>query len=194
MAQASEWKELETEIVGDYDVFCVRRRLMCSPRTGDPHEFHVLEVPPCVKVIPFTADGRVVLVEQFRQAVQRISLEFPAGIVEPGEDAVAGAVRELEEETGYRAASAELIAEFDPDPSIQSNVVQVVVARGCTPDGERDQDDGEDVAVRLVDAGEVGDMIRRGELRHAATISAWTLYERLVPTSHSDDGGASASR
>lgn len=180
MTKAREWEELETEVVGDYDVFCVRRRLMCSPRTGEPHEFHVLDVPPCVKVIPFTADGRVVMVEQFRQAVQRGSLEFPAGIVEQGEDAVAGALRELEEETGYCAAGAERIAEFDPDPSIQSNAVQVVVAHGCTPSGERDQDEGEDVAVRLVDVGEVNGLIRSGELRHAASISAWALYERLV--------------
>lgn len=180
MERADEWDELETEVVGEFSAFCVRRRVMRSPRTGEPHEFHVLDVPPCVKVIAFTADGSVVLVEQFRQAVQRLSLEFPAGVLEPGEDAVAGALRELEEETGYCADSAEVLAEFDPDPSIQSNAVKVVVARGCRQVGRRDQDEGEAVAVRVVGADEINGLIRAGRLRHAATISAWALYERLA--------------
>lgn len=180
MAHARNWTRLNTDVVGDYDVFRVVRHVMRSPRTGDALEFHVLDVPCCVQVIPFTADGDVVLVEQFRQAVQRNSLEFPAGVVEPGEDPVAAAVRELEEETGYRAATAELLAEFDPDPSIQANEVRLVLARGCTRDGVVDQDDGEDVAVRLVSAAAIGELIRTGAIRHAAAISAWTLYQCLA--------------
>jgi hypothetical protein len=57
--------------------------------------------------------------------------------------------------------------------------VAVVLARACRPDGRRDQDDGEDVAVRVVSADEIDGLIRRGAIRHAAAISAWSLYERL---------------
>jgi ADP-ribose pyrophosphatase len=178
MARVRCWERLESEVVGDFDVFRVRRTRSRSPRTGATHEFHVLDVPHCVKVIAFTEDGAVVLVEQYRQAVERITLEFPAGVVEAGEDAVAAALRELEEETGYRAATAELLAEIDPDPAIQSNTIRIVVARGCTADGARDQDDGEDVAVRLVPADRVPALIREGRIRHAAAISAWYHYER----------------
>jgi ADP-ribose pyrophosphatase len=176
--KAREWERLATEVVGDYGAFSVRRHVMRSPRTGEPHEFHVLDVPSSVKVIPFTVDGRIVLVEQFRPAVQRLSLELPAGLVENGEDCVTAARRELEEETGWCAGEAELIGEIDPDPSIQTNPVRVVVARGCSLNGERDQDEGEDVAVRVVAAGEIDELIRTGAIRHAATISAWSLYER----------------
>jgi len=178
MTQARAWDSIENEVVGEYDAFSVRRHVMRSPRTGDLHAFHVVDVPMCVQVIPFTPDGRVILVEQFRQGVQRVSLEFPAGVVEDGEDPISTAVRELEEETGYRAEVAELLGDFDPDPAIQSNAIKIIVARGCRADGAQDQDDGEDVEVRIVAVDEVGALIDEGRIRHAASISAWHLHER----------------
>ncbi|HEX6133741.1 MAG TPA: NUDIX hydrolase [Longimicrobiales bacterium] len=178
MPRAREWEPVATELMADYDVFRVRRHVMKSPRTGGIRAFHVVDVPMCVHVIPFTADGRVILVEQFRPGVQKLSLEFPAGVVEEREEPVAAALRELEEETGYRAESAELIGDFDPDPAIQSNAISVIVVRGCVPDGCTNQDDGEDVEVRVVDEADIDELILGGRIRHAASISAWHLYER----------------
>jgi ADP-ribose pyrophosphatase len=176
MAHARNWEKLGSEPVGDFDVFRVRRTKLRSPRTGDVHEFHVLDVPLCVKVIPITDDGRVVMVEQFRQGVERVTLEFPAGVMEEGENPVEAALRELEEETGYCAGSAELLAEFDPDPAIQSNTVHVVVARDCRPTGQRHQDETEDVVVQLARVDEVPGLIRDGRIRHAVAIGAWYHY------------------
>lgn len=178
MSRAREWESVTSELVGEYDVFRVRKHVMKSPRTGDVHEFHVVDVPMCVHVIPFTADGQVILVEQFRPGVQKMSLEFPAGVMEECEEPVTAALRELEEETGYRAESAELLGDFDPDPAIQSNSINVIIARGCIADGRTDQDDGEDVEVRVVAVAEIDELIRSGRIRHAASISAWHLYER----------------
>lgn len=174
-----EWECISSEIMGDYDVFKVRRSVMRSPRTGDEHAFHMLDVPTCVKVIPVTDDGSIVLVEQYRQAVRRASLEFPAGVMEDGEDPIAAAMRELEEETGYRAQQAAVVGEFDPDPAIQANAIKLVVASGCTANGRKHQDDGEDVQVRVVRPEEVRSLIRDGTIRHAAAISAWYLYESM---------------
>jgi ADP-ribose pyrophosphatase len=170
-----DWERIESEEMGDYDVFTVRRHTARSPRTGAVHQFHVLDVPSCVVAIPFTGDGRVVLVEQFRHAVQRVSLEFPAGVMEDGETAVAAALRELEEETGYCAKTAELVAEFDPDPAIQSNAIKVVLARSCAEGGKRNLDSGEDVQVRLAGVEEVQRLIEEGVIRSAPAITAWTL-------------------
>lgn len=178
MTRAKEWDELESELVADYDVFRVTRHVARSPRTGEARPFHVLEVPSCVMAIPLTADGRIVLVEQYRQAIRRVSLEFPAGVVEDGEGALDAALRELEEETGFCAGSAALLGTFDPDPAIQSNTVSVVVAEACEPSGRRNQDRGEDVEVRIVEVAEVSGLIEAGEIRSAPSITAWSLFQR----------------
>jgi ADP-ribose pyrophosphatase len=180
MGRVQEWERIRSEEVAEYDVFTVMRHTARSPRTADVHEFHVLDVPTCAIVIALTDDGQVVLVEQYRHAVQRASLEFPAGVIEAGEPPVDGALRELEEETGYCAGAASLLGEFDPDPAIQSNAVKVVVAEACTPDGTRAQDSGEDVQVRVVGADEIGALIDSGEIRSAPAITAWMLYQRQL--------------
>src|SRR5690606_41668303 len=77
----SEWKSVASEIVGDYGAFRVRRHRMESPRTGGVHEFHVVDVPMCVHVVPFTTDGRVILVEQLRSEEHTSELQSRENLV-----------------------------------------------------------------------------------------------------------------
>jgi ADP-ribose pyrophosphatase len=173
---AQQWQRLESQVVGDYGVFRVVRHRSRSPRDGSVHEFHVLDVPPAVVVIALTGDGRVVMVEQYRHGSENVELEFPAGFIDEGEDAVDAALRELEEETGYCAGAAVRLVQFLPDPAKQTEPVQLVVARECTPVGERDQDGGEDVHTRLVRVDEVPELLRGGHIRSATDVAAWALF------------------
>lgn len=114
-------------------------------------------------VLPLTADGRVVLVRQLREAVGERLLEVPAGLNdEPGEPPLETARRELAEETGYRAASIEPLGRIHTSPGFVDEVCELFVARGCEPEGE--PEDGIEVvlvpfeeAVALVEAGEITD-------------------------------------
>src|SRR5581483_9471240 len=83
-----------------------------------------------VLVVPFLDDGRLVMIRQYRYPLDKFMLEFPAGHVDTGEDPQATAARELEEETGYRAAKVECVYKYHPSVSKSKQIVHVFEARG----------------------------------------------------------------
>jgi ADP-ribose pyrophosphatase len=106
-------------------------------------------------ILAETDQGEVVLVEQYRVPLGRTCLELPAGLIgddDGGDDDTveAAARRELEEETGYRAETIEVIGEFYSSPGMVSESFTLVRARGLTRVGEGGGTAGEDIAVRLV--------------------------------------------
>lgn len=183
------WHHERTETVHETRIFDVTRQWSRSP-DGDVSDFYVLALPDWVQVVPLLPDGRFVMVEQFRHGTRRVTIEFPAGIVEPGETPVECALRELEEETGYRAGSAELVGRVDPNAAIQDNELFIVVLLDCEPDGEVDLDDRECIQPRIVDPDEVDELIECGRFRDAYGIIAWDFYRRRVASKENREGGA----
>lgn len=171
------WTIERDDVVADYDVFCVRKIAARPPQSDDALDFHVVDGADSVTVIPITPDGRVILVNQYRQGIGQPSLEFPAGNIEGKEECEAAGLRELEEETGYRAKRQETIGKVFPDPALQRSTITIVAAYECVPSGERDQDEGEDVHTRLVTPEELNALIASGEIRFAVAIAAWHLFQ-----------------
>ncbi len=179
-AAARAWEVVEREPVADCQVFRVERLHVRSPRDGRTYERHVLAMPEWVNVVAFTGDGRVILVEQYRFGAGILSLEFPAGILEAGEDPAMGGLRELREETGYDSADAQAVGFVYANPALQDNRQHAVLARGCRPVAAPQQDEGEDVHLRLVTPDELHALIRDGTIRHALALATWLLCQDYI--------------
>src|SRR5947199_297052 len=79
------WKKTGTKKLADYRVYGVRSDTKVSPRTGQSHDFYIIEAVNWVNVIPITTDGKIVMVEQYRHGSDTIELEIPGGMMDEGE-------------------------------------------------------------------------------------------------------------
>ncbi len=98
LGQPQPWQIQSSEILVDCRIFKVRKDVVVSPRTGQPHDMFVLEQPNWVNVIPLTSDEQVVMVEQWRHGTRSVHLETPGGLMDDGETLEQCAERELLEE------------------------------------------------------------------------------------------------
>ena len=127
-------------------------------------------------VVPVTEDGKILMVRQYRNALDRYTLEVPAGglnsIEEPTLDA---ASRELEEETGYRSEEIEFLVSIYTTVAFCNEMVDVYLAEDLYP-GEQHLDDAEDIRVEAHELSDLLDMIYSGTMQDAKTVAAILAY------------------
>lgn len=122
-------------------------------------------------VILAIEDGHVLLVEQYRVPLGTNCIELPAGLIgdhDAGEDALTSAARELEEETGYRAATMELVGEFFSSPGMVSESFSLVRAIGLTKVADGGGVDGENITVHRVALSELSAFVAAKRAEHCA--------------------------
>lgn len=127
--------------------------------------------PGAVVVVPILDDGRLVLERQYRYPVGRVMLEFPAGKIDAGEAPLVCGMRELFEETGYRAAEWAHAADLHNAAAYSTEKIELWFARGLVA-GEQRLDDGEFIEVCLMTEGELDAAAARGDLTDAKTLIA----------------------
>lgn len=145
---------------------------------GHLHRVEIVRHAPSVVLIPFEADGRVVLVRQYRAPLARTTIEFPAGRVESGESPEDAARRECEEEIGRVPDTIERLHGLYPAPGFCDEELiffRVSGLRVPSPDSTRRPDDDEDIETRGVSIAEARAMLQRGEIVDLKTAYALTL-------------------
>ncbi len=144
---------------------------------GETVEREVVRHLGSVVVLPLLDDGRVVMIRNFRVSVERELLELPAGTREPGEEPGVCAVRELEEETGYTAATMEILCRFHLSPGMTDERMHGFVARGLRPSVQRLEID-EAIRPTIMSIPEVLGRMDSGEIEDAKTIAVVLLAVR----------------
>lgn len=177
----SPWSTLSEAPVVDFGIFRLRQKTVQHPATGAPHPRVVLDGPDWVNVVPVTAAGAVVLVRQYRFGTGSVTREIPGGLVDPGEEPEAAALRELEEETGYQAERLLSLGWSHPNPALQTNRLHSYLALGCRKVHEGHADPGEDLTVEEVSRAELPGLVLRGEISHALVLAALYLEHLIHP-------------
>ena len=171
------WRTTGSETEYTCPGFSVRRDDVVLP-DGTETDFHSVEEPPAVVILPFTPDGDVVVIEEWRQSVGRINRGRPAGTVDADDaDLDAVARRELAEETGYEADSLRYLCAVEPANGLLDSVHHYYLARGCEPTAERDLDFNESIRVEVADYDDLLEAVLDGTVRDGRTVIGVTRYE-----------------
>ncbi len=163
-----------SETVYDGRLVKVERRF----EKGSPQNFlEVVKHPGAAAVVALTRSGKLLLVSQFREATGGVLLEIPAGKLEPDEDPETCAYRELEEETGYRAGSLELLCSMFMSPGYCDEKIHIFAAAGLEPSAARPDED-EDVSPVEVEVDEAIRMMDDGRIQDAKTVAGILEFVR----------------
>ena len=181
-ANKAEAKVLSSEVVYQGPLFRVTKDRIVNP-AGAESVRDVVRHNGSVVILALDAskskkDPWVVMERQYRHAAAQTLWELPAGKLEPGEDALEGAKRELEEETGYRAKKWSLLVEYYASPGFLGESMKIFVAEGLVA-GDAHPEADEQIEFRLVKLSDVAKKIAKGGIMDGKTLVAVMLYERL---------------
>jgi ADP-ribose pyrophosphatase len=174
---------IASEIVYQGPLFRVLHDKLLEPG-GKPSERDVIRHNGSVVILAVDRsknkkDPWIVMEHQYRHAAQQYLWELPAGKLEPGEDPLVGAQRELEEETGYRARKWKPLVEYYGSPGFLGESMKVFLAEGLMA-GDAHPEDDEDIEFRLVKLSEIVEMIEKGATKDGKTLCSVLLYARRI--------------
>ncbi|MFC1574219.1 NUDIX hydrolase [Candidatus Latescibacterota bacterium] len=147
-------------------------------RGGSPEIYYSLAPPDYITIFAETPGNLIPVVQQYRPAVEAYTWEFPAGLLEEGEDPVQGSIRELREETGLEAVSSKYIGSYYPDTGRLDNTLHICHIKTTEPDPDFTPEPGMDVT--FVNRDELHHLIVTGEFRHLLHIAVISLIEMHI--------------
>ena len=144
---------------------------------GNTEEWDYIHHRGAAAVVPVTDDGRIIMVRQYRNALERFTLEIPAGALDdPEEPGINCSARELEEETGYRSENLEWLITLRTTVAFCNERIEVYVAKNLVP-SKQHLDPNEFVNVELQTVEEQKQMIFDGEIEDSKTVASILAYD-----------------
>ncbi|SCP95215.1 NUDIX domain-containing protein [Anaerobium acetethylicum] len=173
----AELKRLKRELIHKGSIIDLYKDYVEIPN-GNIAEWDFIGHKGAAAIVPVTDEGKILMVRQFRNAMDRNTLEIPAGGLNSGgqEPTIECAARELEEETGYKSQELEFLISIATSVAFCNEMIDIYVAKNLKP-SKQNLDDDEFVDVEEYSVDELCNMIFTGIIQDSKTISAILAYK-----------------
>lgn len=166
------WKKLSSEYLYKDTWFTIRKDTCEKPDGNIVTPYYVYEFPTWVSALALTEDGKVLMVRQYRHAIEETILEIPGGCVDESDpDNQTAIARELMEETGYEFSTFEYLGRISPNPSTNTNWMHMFLATGGRKVNEQSLDHNEDIEVVLLSLEELKQMLKEHTIVQAMHVT-----------------------
>lgn len=166
-------KTIESEMIYEGKILNLRRDKV-ETKSGRLSYREIVEHRGGAVAVAVTQDEKIVMVKQFRKAMERDVLELPAGKLEENEEPIEAIKRELSEETGYRAKDIKLMSVFHPSVGYTSEALYIFLAMNLEK-GSTNFDEDEDLEIVEIPFKEAVDMVVRGDIMDGKSIAGILL-------------------
>jgi len=171
-----KWKTLRKEYIFKSQWLTVRKDAVKLPSGVELDDFYVLEYPDWVVVIARTENDKYLIEKQYRHGIDLECFELCAGIVEPKEESLEAAKRELLEETGFTADNWTYLSSSAPNASAMTNLCHCFIAEGAKKTCGTNLDLSEDIEICEVNESELLRLLKEGKIIEANMRSAIWEY------------------
>ena len=173
-----EIKRIDRKLIAKGSIIDYYHDIMLLP-DGSTTEYDLVSHKGAAAVRPVLSDGRIVMVRQYRNALERYTVEIPAGGLNEGEETKEAAARELSEETGYITDNLKLLLKLKTTVAFCNENIDIYVAHDLKP-GKTHPDEGEYVDTKIYTLDELVDMIYSFKIQDSKTISAILAYKNKI--------------
>ena len=175
---AKKYERLDRTLVANGAIIDYYQDTMKIPN-GNTAKWDFIQHKGAAACIAVKENGNLVMVRQYRNALERETIEIPAGGINPGEDMQTAALRELEEETGYKAGKFSFLLSIRTTVAFCNERIDIYLAENLIP-GKQELDEDEYVDIVEYSLDELLAMIDEGTIQDSKTISALLAYYRKI--------------